>query len=326
VTAEPDRAVLHEWSYQDFRSVLYDGEIGYTTDADTGVARIVFNRPDKLNALPLAGFDYVTRLVKRAERDDAVRVIVLEGAGPCLGTGADARELGHYIGFGETAPGERRQPPSQRRRMVPDRDILFGAHGVEQALARCFKTTIVKAHGYCYGGHLQLVLAADIVVAGEGALFTHPAWRYLGPIFNFAALIETIGVRKAKEMLLTARPVPADEAERIGLVTKTVPDKELDRWVADYATAAALLPADGVAMGKAMIEQVLDARGATVGSGAAWIGHGWLTNLRFGAGEWNFLRERREHGLTGALARRDALAPEYFRLAYKRRAHPDQSP
>jgi enoyl-CoA hydratase len=326
MSAEPAGEILHEWSFQDFRSVLYAGEIGYSCDPGTGVARIVFNRPDRLNSIPLAGFDYVTRLIKRAERDDDVRVIVLEGAGPCLGTGADARELGHYIGFKETASGERPQPPSQRRRMVPDRDILFGAHGVEQALARCFKTTIVKAHGYCYGGHLQLVLAADIVIAGEGALFTHPAWRYLGPIFNFTTLIETVGLRKAKEMVLTARPVPADEAERVGLVTKTVPDAELDRWVADYATAAALLPADGVAMGKAMIEQVLDARGATVGSGAAWIGHGWLTNLRFGPGEWNFVRERREHGLTKALARRDELAPPFFRMSHKGRARRDERP
>jgi enoyl-CoA hydratase len=314
-----DREVLHTWEYEEFRSVLHEGEILYELDEGSGAARIVFNRPGQLNSVPLAGFDYVTRLVKRAERDPAVHAIVFEGRGPCFGTGADAAELGHYIGYGEPGADGKAARPSQRRRMVPDRDILFGSHGVEQAVARCFKPTIVKAHGYCYGGHLQLALAADIVVCGESALFTHPAWRYLGPIFNYDLLIETVGLRKAKEMLLTGRPLEGPEAADCGLATRCVPDAEVDRWVGDYVRAVTLMPRDGVAMGKAMIEQVMDARGAAVGSGAAWIGHGWLTNLRYDADEWNFMKARRDHGLTRAFEMRDELVGEAFRIARPRR-------
>jgi enoyl-CoA hydratase len=318
--------VIHTWEYGAFRSELRENEIIYEVDQDRGVARITFNRPQRLNSIPLAGFDYVTQLIKRAERDDAVHMIVFAGNGPCFGTGADAAELGHYIGYGEADDPGKASRPSQRRRMIPDRDILFGAHGVEQAVFRCFKPTVVKAHGYCYGGHLQIALAADIVIAGESAVFTHPAWRYLGPIFNFDLLIEAVGLRKAKEMVLTARPIGAAEAEQAGLVTKAVPDADLDRWVDDYLSALSVMPRDGVAMGKAMIEQVLDARGAAVGSGAAWIGHGWITNLRFDSDEWNFLRARREHGLTEALRRRDQMVPEFFRMARRTRSGRNGSP
>lgn len=308
---------VHVWEYEEFRSVVEDGDILYEVDEDRHVARIVFNRPERLNAVTIAGFDYVGQLVKRAERDEAVRVIVLEGRGPCFGTGGDAKELGYYIGYGQTPDGKSLRP-SQRRRMVPDRDVLFGNLGVEQVIGRCIKPTIAKVHGYCYGGHLQMALSCDLLIAGDDAFFVHPAWRYLGPIFNFNLLIEKVGVTKAKEMVLTARPVGAEEAQACGLATRTVPVDDLDQWVDDYCTAITTLPTDGVSMGKAMLEMVLDGRGAPLGSISGWVGHGWITNLRFESDEWNFLKARRNEGLTAALERRDEMVPEFFRMARHR--------
>lgn len=318
-----DRTIQRVWELEKFRSVLYEDEIRYEVDPETRVARITFNCPDRLNAVPLAGFAHVAALVKEAERDETVRVIVLSGEGPCFGTGADAAELGHYIGFHDAEPGERPKRPSQRRRMIPDRDLLFGAHGVEQTLYRCIKPTIAQVHSYCYGAHLQMALSCDILLAADDAMFVHPAWRYLGPIFNYGLLIETVGVRKAFEMLLTARPVQADEAEACGLATKVVPRDELARWVDDYCEAISVMPADGLAMGKAMIEMVRDARGAAVGFDSGWIGHGWLTNLKFDEGEWNFLKARAEYGLSDALRRRDEMVAPHFRMGKARNADRD---
>lgn len=312
-----EKREIHAWEYQDFRSVVMEDDILYEVEDDTHVARIIFNRPDRLNAVTIAGFDYVSQLVKRAERDERVRVIVFEGVGPCFGTGGDANELGYYIGYGDTAEGKPKRP-SQRRRMVPDRDVLFGNLGVEQVIGRCVKPTIAKIHGYCYGGHLQMALSCDIQIAADDAYFVHPAWRYLGPIFNFGLLIEKVGVTKAKEMVLTARPVGAAEAAESGLVTKVVANEDLERWTQDYCTAITTLPTDGLSMGKAMIEMVLDARGASMGSLSGWIGHGWITNLRFEPDEWNFLKARSEEGLTAALEKRDEMVPEYFRMARHR--------
>jgi len=307
---------IHVWEHEEFRSVVLEGDILYDVDESAGVATITFNRADRLNAVTIAGFDYISVLVSRAERDERVKVIVFKGSGPCFGTGGDAKELGHYIGYRQE--NGKSIKPSQRRRMIPDRDTLFGARGMEQAIGRCLKPTIVAAHSYCYGGHLQMAAAADIVLATSDALFVHPAWRYLGPIFNFSNLIEKVGVTKTREMVLTARPLPADEAENAGLVTRVVPDGELDAWVADYCTAIAALPTDGVSMGKAMMEIVLDARGAAVGAGMGWVGHGWVTNLKYQAGEWNFLKSRAQKGLTAALEERDNMVPEFFRMGLHR--------
>lgn len=319
MSEDHEREEIHVWEYEEFRSVVYEGDILYERDDAKRVAYVTFNRPDRLNAITIAGFDYVAHLVKRAERDPNVRAIVFRGSGPCFGTGGDAKELGHYVGY-RVVDG-RSVRPSQTRRMVPDRDTLFGALGMEQTIGRCLKPTIVQVHSYCYGGHLQIAAAADIVVASDDALFVHPAWRYLGPIFNFSNLIEKVGVTKAREMVLTARPLGAAEAEVAGLVTKVVPRAELDQWVDDYCTAIRALPSDGVAMGKALIELVLDARGAMVGAGAGWIGHGWLTNLKYEPDEWNFLKARESEGLTAALERRDEMVPPYFRMALHRDRH-----
>ncbi|MBV1892412.1 MAG: enoyl-CoA hydratase/isomerase family protein [Ilumatobacteraceae bacterium] len=313
---EKTREEIHVWEIEEFRSVVLEGDILYDVDESAGVATITFNRPERLNAITIAGFDYVSTLVQKAERDELVKVIVLKGAGPCFGTGGDANELGHYIGYRKE--NGRSIRPSQRRRMIPDRDTLFGARGMEQAIGRCLKPTIVAVHSYCYGGHLQIAAAADIVLATPDALFVHPAWRYLGPIFNFSNLIEKMGVTKTREMVLTARPLPADEAETAGLVTRVVPEGELDQWVDDYCTAIAALPTDGVSMGKAIIELVLDARGAAVGSAGGWIGHSWITNLKYQAGEWNFLKSRQEKGLTAALEERDNMVPKFFRMGLHR--------
>lgn len=310
----------HTYQHEEFVSVLNKGEILYQRDPRRKIARIIFNRPHLLNSMPNAGLVALSALVKRAELDDDVKVIVFEGMGDNFGTGADATELGHYLGFDGGKGEGRRRRPSQRRRMIPDREIVYGVRGFEQTIMRTFKVTICKVRGYCYGGHLQIAVASDIVIASEEAMFGHPAWRYLGPIFNVAALIETVGLKKAKEMLLTCRPLPAPEAERAGLVTRVVEASALDATVDDYIAAVTALPADGIAMGKAMIEQTLEGREVLSGSTLSWISHGWLTNLRFEPDEWNFVKERRDHGLTAALEKRDRKVPAAMRMGKERNA------
>lgn len=306
--------IVHTYRCQEFESVVEEGDIIYQKEPEKHVARIIFNRPHRLNSVTIAGLDYISHLIREAEKDDEVKVVILEGNGPCFGTGADADELGFYIGYGR---GQER-PPSQRRRMYPDRDVVFGDAGMEQSVFRCLKATICQVHGYCYGGHLQLAAAADIVVASEDALFTHPAWRYLGPIFNFAELIETVGLKKAKEMVLTCRPLTAVEAERFGLVTRVVSREDLKRTADEYAQAISVLPLDGITIGKTLMQQVLEARGFGVSTNAAWMGHGWITNLRYDPEEWNFMRARRDLGLTKALEERDQMIPPYFRMGKAR--------
>jgi enoyl-CoA hydratase len=290
------------------RSVLYE------KDPARAVARIVFNVPDKLNAIPIPAFERVGDLVRQAEMDDEVKTIVFKGRGPCFGTGADAAELGSYIGYRRPQEGQRSRRPSQRQRILPDRNLLSEAFATR--ITNCLKATLCQVHGYCYGGHMKIALGADIVIASPDALFTHPAFRYLGAAPQDMYLwIENLGLKKMKEIMLTMRPLEAEEAERAGLVNKVVPREELDRWVDDYCTAIAQMPLDGLMIGKSMMRMAMEARGKGVGEMTAWVGHGWSTNLQLRDGEYNFLKERRDKGLRQALRDRDEVVAPFFRLA-----------
>jgi len=285
----------------------------YEKDAARRVATITFNTPKKLNAIPIAAFELIGDYVKEAEADDDIKVIVFKGNGPCFGTGADANELGYYIGYQEGTNAEKRKRPSQRSRALPDRNIIFGA--CERTVTECLKATICQVHSYCYGAHVQIALASDIVIASPDAQFTHPAFRYLGPApQNMYLWLETIGIRMMKEIMLTMRPLRAEEAEQCGMVSKIVPQDELGKWVNDYVDAISLMPLDSIVMGKSMMQMMMEARGKGIGTITGWAGHGWCTNVDFEDSDWNFLKQRRDKGLSKALNERDQMVSPFFRI------------
>jgi enoyl-CoA hydratase len=306
----------------DAPNMTYDQEslekyVKYDVDEKRFVATITFDRPERLNAIPVAAFERVGDLVREAEADDRVKVIVFKGEGDHFGTGADAAELGHYIGYKSGTDKESRRRPSQRQRILPDRNIL--SSGFTRPIIESLKATICQVQGYCYGGHFQIALSADIVIATPDAKFTHPAFRYLGPgpqdMYHW---IEKMGLTTMKDVMLTMRAIGAEEGERKGLVTKVVEPDDLQRWVDDYADAIAVMPLDSLMMGKSMMQVIMEARGKGLGAMTSWVGHGWVTNASFEPGDWNFLKERRDKGVSNALAERDLLVAPFFRLSNTR--------
>lgn len=293
------------------------GYVRYDVDPERAVASITFDRPDRLNAIPIAAFERVGDLVREAEADDRVKVIVFKGEGDHFGTGADAAELGHYIGYKRGTDKASRRRPSQRQRILPDRNVLSSAF--TRPIIECLKATVCQVQGYCYGGHFQIALSADIVIATPDARFTHPAFRYLGPApQDMYHWIEKLGLTKMKDLMLTMRPLGAEEGAEAGLVTKVVEPEELQRWVDDYVDAIAVMPLDSLMMGKSMMQVVMEARGKGLGAMTGWVGHGWATNVVFEDDDWNFLRERREKGIAQALADRDNMVAPHFRLSNAR--------
>ena len=285
----------------------------YEKDPSISAAFITFNAPEMLNAVPLAALERVGDLVREADYDDEVKTIVFRGNGKAFGTGADAAELGHYIGYKKQASGERRRAPSQRQRILPDKQLLSGAFA--EAISNSLKATICAVQGYCYGGHVKIALNADIVIATPDAQFTHPAFRYLGAApQDMYVWIENLGIKKMKEIMLTMRPLGAEEAQQAGLVNKVVPHEELDQWVRDYCQAISFMPLDGLMIGKSMMRLAQEARGKGVGEMTAWVGHGWASNLQLQEGEFNFVKERRDKGLSKALRDRDEAVAPFFRL------------
>jgi enoyl-CoA hydratase len=185
-----------------------------------GVALITLNRPERMNSM---AFDVMVPLKAALEKvtyDNSVRVVVLTGAGRGFSSGADHKSAGTV----PNVDGLTRPTYALRSMELLDDVIL--------ALRRLHQPVIAAVNGAAIGGGLCLALACDIRIAGSGASF-----RAAGINNGLTAselglsylLPRAIGTSRAFELMLTGRDVDADEAERIGLVSRTVSgDKLLD--------------------------------------------------------------------------------------------------
>ncbi|MDY7031554.1 MAG: enoyl-CoA hydratase/isomerase family protein, partial [Thermodesulfobacteriota bacterium] len=207
-------------------------EILVDKDPEEMIARVTFNRPEKLNSLMRSHYLYFAKIMSELNWDKEVKVIILKGAGRCFGTGHDVGELGTMHGHDTKGKSKR---PSQRQRILVDmglREHIF------EPVHRCLKTTIAQVHNYCYGAHFQIAMASDLVVCTPDARFTHPGFRYIGPTLDLALWLQIMGVRRLKEMVLTGKAFTAEEALECGMVNKVVPEEKLEEEVNKLAQAA----------------------------------------------------------------------------------------
>jgi enoyl-CoA hydratase len=182
------------------------------------VALITLNRPERMNSM---AFDVMVPLKAALENityDNSVRVVVLTGAGRGFSSGADHKSAGEV----PHVQGLTRPSYALRSMQILDDVIL--------ALRRLHQPVIAAVNGAAIGGGLCLALAADIRVASSGAYF-----RAAGINNGLTAselglsylLPRAIGSSRAFEIMLTGRDIDAEEAERIGLVSRQVPDDQL---------------------------------------------------------------------------------------------------
>ncbi len=169
-------------------------------------------------------------------------------------------------------------------------------------VATCPKVTIAQVHGYCYGGHLEIALGCDIIIASEDATFTHPGFRYIGPMGEqMIPLILRMGLAKTKEMMFTGRALDAQEALECGLINKVVPQDKLEEETNKMAELIALQAFDSIVIGKANFATALGILGVETMRSAGTIGHVWQHMMRSEPSEFNLVRSGREGGLTAAL-------------------------
>jgi enoyl-CoA hydratase len=282
----------------EYKTVIYEKE--------GSIARITLNRPEKLNAWDFPGqggmFDEYHMALTEAEEDDDIKVVIIKGAGRSFSAGHDLTTVGYVYGMGTGKPGERRA--SQRIRLKVDRRWIDGW----QRLFYFPKVTICQVHGYCIGEGLVQVEMCDIAIAAEDAQLGHTEQRLgFGGAGggDIAHLMLAVGIKRARELLLTGRLIDGKEAERIGLVAKAVPANKLEEEVESYARAMTLLPRDGIAIGKAFTHLVYDSLGLTNSFISGYIGHSMFTNLRWEPDEYNFFKERRDKGTKAGFHGRD---------------------
>ena len=214
------------------------------------VALITLNRPERMNSM---AFDVMVPLRAALEDityDNSVRVVVLTGAGKGFSSGADhksAGEVPHVQGL--------TRPTYALRSMAILDDVIL-------ALRRLHQPVIAAVNGAAIGGGLCLALAADIRVAASGAYF-----RAAGINNGLTAselglsylLPRAIGSSRAFEIMLTGRDIDAAEAERIGLVSRQVPEDQLLQTCYEMAERIAAFSRPGVELTKRTLWSGLDA-------------------------------------------------------------------
>lgn len=186
----------------------------------TGIATLVVNRPDKKNALSIAVRDAVSDALERLAADDALKVLVVTGAGDCFSAGFDLRE------FGIDEPG------------FQDR-LWASSDRFHHALFRFPLPTIAAVNGVALAGGFDLALLCDIRIAAASATFGHPEQTFGDVIYGL--LHDLVGGAVARDLCFTGRRIDATEAMRLGVVSDVVADDELmgaARRVAEVVAAA----------------------------------------------------------------------------------------
>jgi enoyl-CoA hydratase/carnithine racemase len=205
-----------------------------------GIATLTLNRPDQFNSLSEALIDALQRELDRIAADDAVRVVVLAGAGRAFCAGHDLREM--------------RANPRQSYY----EDLFARCGRMMQAVVALPKPVIARVHGVATAAGAQLVASCDLAVASEAARFGTTGIN-LGLFCSTpsVAISRAIGRKRSFELLFTGEMLDAKSAESLGLVNRVVAAAELDAEVARIAKRIASQPASAVRIGKSMFYRQL---------------------------------------------------------------------
>ncbi|MEM7251825.1 MAG: enoyl-CoA hydratase [Pseudomonadota bacterium] len=190
-----------------------------------GIGWVTFNNPERLNAISMEMTEAIPVIFDRMQQDDAVRVVVLKGAGDrAFVSGADISEF------------EKNRSSADVRKRYDEQSKIAA-----QAMIALDKPMIAMVNGYCIGGGLMMALRADMRIAAEGSQFGIPAAR-LGLGYGYAGvigLVNLVGPAYANEILFTARRFQSDEALRIGLINRVVAKEALEDTVREIASTIA---------------------------------------------------------------------------------------
>src|SRR5215467_1085234 len=205
--------------------------------AADGVVTLTLNRPDRLNALATGILDGLLEALPRLAEDPAAAVIVLTGAGRAFCSGGDVKAMAERSNDADVRDAVRR---------------LRGRMEVSRILHELPKPTIAMINGPAAGAGLSLALACDLRIAGVSARLVTAFVRvgFSGDFGGSYFLTRLVGTAKARELYFTGRPVDADEALTLGLVSQVVPDEELTTVTMELARSLAHGPSIALSLMK----------------------------------------------------------------------------
>jgi enoyl-CoA hydratase len=272
---------------------------------DGPVATITLNRPDSLNTIVPPLPDELEAAVDVAVADDAVKVLVLRGAGRSFCAGFDFGAGFHHWDERIASGGE----------WDPGKDFAFATsptHGPVpkfMSLWRAPKPVIAQVHGWCVGGGSDLALCADLVIASEDARIGTPYSRLWGAYLT-GMWIYRLGLTRAKEYALTGKPLTGVEAAEIGLINAAVPFERLETEVRETAEQLAAIPSSQLAAMKLVVNQAYENMGLATTQLLGPILDGLMRNTPEAR---RFVEQAEDEGVRAAVARRDEPFGDYSR-------------
>jgi enoyl-CoA hydratase len=220
--------------------------IHYETAA--GVAHIVLNRPERLNAITPQLIADLRAALTLANEDETVRVMVLRGAGRAFCAGYDlARATGT-------------PPPTSP--WDPVQDYLRMSRNVQtfRALWESPKPVIAQVHGWCVGGGTDMALCCDLIYVSDDAQIGYPPARIWGEPTTMM-WVYRLGLEHAKRVMLSGEALSGPEAARLGLASQCAPLAELPQVVDDMARKLATIPLNQLVMSKLLVNQAYENMG-----------------------------------------------------------------
>jgi enoyl-CoA hydratase len=251
------------------------------------VCRISLARESARNAQSQQMLDELDDALTRAEQDDSVRVVVLAGRGAHFSAGHDLKE----------AQAKRADFTVEERWEYESRRY----YGYCLRIWDFSKPTVAQVQGACVAGGFMIANMCDLVVCSDTAYFSDPVGHTLAAAATEVLIHPWVmGLRKAKEMLYTGEKVDAQEALRIGMVNRVVPEAELDAATLALAQRIAQAPPFGLRLIKRSLNRTADAQGFRTALSAHFDTH-QLSHL---SEEFQAVRER---GLAQAIQRNKQL-------------------
>ena len=210
------------------------------TEDRGSVRHLVLNRPEKRNAMNQELLHELAGALRAASDDASVHCVVLRGEGPVFSAGVDLVELSAFAG-----------DPSVLR---PFRAVFLDCANLCETMP---KPVVCQIHRTCVGGALEVALGADLRVVSSDTQLGLPEVRFgiIPDVGGSTRLPAVVGLGRAKEMIMTARLIGAEEAERVGLVNRVAAPEQLAH--ATQELVAELLANSPVAVGRA--KRVIDA-------------------------------------------------------------------
>jgi enoyl-CoA hydratase len=202
---------------------------------DGAVATITMNRPEQANAQSMQMLAEIDTAFSLALDDDDVRVVILAANGKHFSSGHDLKEL----------VGPEADPELTARRSTAEGKFRHERSVYFDNCVRIYdfpKPTIAAVQGKCIAAGLMLAAMCDLIVAADDAVFQNPVARMSGAGVELLVEPWELGIRKAKEFLLTGDTIDANEAWRLGMVNKVVPREALLDATRELAGKIALVP------------------------------------------------------------------------------------